>query len=291
MENVRNVPPREGHSQEGHQQLPEPDPMSSLTTGGSDITRPRGGVTLFGTLALLMAVVATSLLGLVAASDALLGAFPSEQCLPLLARYWTALMAGAFDNDPNGSTGLSESGADQTSNVCWVGRVYGLSLRFDDLTPNIGGWWYFFAQVFPQQRTFFSFVAHALCALFSVPAALRFPRRGLLLAVLQLGATTMLRPYASLGDLGLYLTTLLFLQPQLQRFGTSLMLCNSLMLLLVLGPAMWTQWIDVESANPNFFYSITLLLGAWHTFLMVQIVLSTGNLEVWQLKRRQLQLS
>ena len=288
MEGDRSHPPRGRQSQEGHQQLPiEPDATSSLATGG--VTRPQGRSTLMGTLILLMAVVTTSMLGLVAASDAILGAFPREQCLPLLASYWTALKTFAYNNGKNGSTGISsDSGADLTSSdVCWAGRVYGLSLRFDDLTPNIGGWWYFFAQVFPQQRTFFSFVAHALCALFAVPAALRFPRRGLLLAVLQLGATTMLRPYASLGDLGLYLTTLLFLQPQLQRFGTGLMLCNSLMLLLVLGPAMWTQWIDVESANPNFFYSITLLLGAWHTFLMVQIVLSTGNLEVIQLKRRQ----
>ena len=234
---------------------------------------------LLGTVFLLMVVVATSLLGLVAASDAMLGAFPSEQCVPCIARHWNALIRSSFSNGLYRSESSPDSGEGQPSSCCWAFHVYGLSLRFDDLTPNIGGWWYFFAQVFPQQRTFFSFVAHALCALFAVPAALRFPQRGLLVAVLQLGATTMLRPYPSLGDLGLYLTTLLLLQPQLQRFRTHLMLSNSLMLLLVLGPAMWTQWIDVESANPNFFYSITLLLGAWHTFLMVQVVLSTIDLE------------
>ena len=122
-------------------------------------------------------------------------------------------------------------------------------------------------------------------------------------SVAQVGATTMLRPYPSVGDLGLYLSLLLLLQPQLSRFKTGLMLFNSLLLLVVLGPAMWSQvstgisckclatpyppplphdtcqWIYSESANSNFFYSISLLLGAWHTFVLVQVVLSTIGLE------------
>jgi phosphatidylinositol glycan class U len=89
----------------------------------------------------------------------------------------------------------------------------------------------------------------------------------------------MLRPYPSVGDLGLYLSLLLLLQPQLSRFKTGLMLSNSLLFIMVLGPAMWSQWIHSESANSNFFYSISLLLGAWHTFTMVQLVLATTGLE------------
>jgi len=42
-----------------------------------------------------------------------------------------------------------------------------------------------------------------------------------------------------------------------------MLLINSFLLLAVLEPAMWHQWINIESANSNFYYSITLLLGAW----------------------------
>ena len=271
--------------------------LSATAAGESKALSEGGGGRILASPAtlcmLLAATTAVALLGLVAASDAVIGsAFPEERCLPLAAGWLGAALrnggatvaAGSNVKAPAESATLE--GAPPLS--CWATHVYGLPLLFEDLTPNIGQWWYFFAQIFPQQRPFFAFVAHALCGLFAVPAALRFPCRGLLLAVLQLGASAMLRPYPSLGDLGLYLTLLLLLQPQLGCFKpTGLLLCNSLLLLSVLGPAMWSQWIDAESANSNFYYSITLLLGAWHTLLMVQLVLSTVDLEQHDEKQQQ----
>jgi uncharacterized membrane protein YuzA (DUF378 family) len=61
--------------------------------------------------------------------------------------------------------------------------------------------------------------------------------------------------------------------------GLGLLLSNSLLLLGVLAPAMLAQWIGAESANANFFYSITLLLGVWHTLVLVQLVLVSAQLE------------
>jgi len=59
------------------------------------------------------------------------------------------------------------------------------------------------------------------------------------------------------------------LQKQLTHLKSGMLLVNSFLLLAVLEPAMWHQWINIESANSNFYYSITLLLGAWQ----VEIVL------------------
>lgn len=207
------------------------------------------------------------LLLLVAGSDTMLSDFPDERCLPRLAAQlakWQALAAGRAE--------ASSLGEDAPGG-CWATHVYGLQLLVRDLTPNIGQWWYFFAEVFPQQRLFFCFVAHAMCGMFVVPLALRFPRQDTLLLVAQVGINTMLRPYPSVGDLGLYLSLLPLMHQQLRRLRIGLLLCNSLLLLAVLGPAMWTQWINVESANSNFFYSITLCMGAWHTLLLAQILL------------------
>jgi hypothetical protein len=218
----------------------------------------------------LAAATAVSLLGMLACSDAVLRAFPDEQCLPVLARHLTsALGAGASGAE----AGLDGAGG------CWASRAYRLPLAFADLTPNMGQWWYFFAQMFPAQRAFFCCVAHALPALFAGPAALRFPRAGPLLLALQVGASAMLRPYPAAGHLGLYLSLLPLLHEQARRVRTGLLLSNALLLLAVLGPAMWQQWIGAESANSNFFYSISLLLGVWHIVLLVQLLLVTVETE------------
>jgi hypothetical protein len=58
-------------------------------------------------------------------------------------------------------------------------------------------------------------------------------------------------------------------------------LINSFVLLLVLGPAMWHQWVIVDSANANFFYSITLLLGVWYTVFLMQMLRLTVLLDRW----------
>ncbi|GAX79859.1 hypothetical protein CEUSTIGMA_g7299.t1 [Chlamydomonas eustigma] len=226
-------------------------------------------------LALLLCLATIiSFLALLALSDLILQDFPSEQCLPMLMRQIPALNLNL--------SGLMHTCSTLPSAVqssCWAFSVYRLPLLFEDLTPNLGQWWYFFAQMFPDQRLFFAFVANALCALFVVPSAIRFPSRGLLLATLQIGISCMLRAYPSVGDLGLYLSVLILLGPQLQFFKIGLFLANSLLLLSVLGPAMWHQWIDAESANSNFYYSITLLLGAWHVVFLVQILTSALKVE------------
>ncbi|KAG1676962.1 hypothetical protein FOA52_014838 [Chlamydomonas sp. UWO 241] len=232
----------------------------------------------------LAARTAACLLVLAAASDAVLAAagHPGDACLPLTWRYVRAAGAATDAGGGAGRGGREDwggwGGGGGGGGGCWAVHVYSLPLLFTDQTPNIGQWWYLFAQVFAAQRPFFCFTAHALCALFALPSAVRFPRQGTLLVVLQTGINTMLRPYPSVGDLGLYLTLLATIGARLAGSGLGLLLSNSLLLLGVLAPAMWAQWIGAESANSNFFYSITLLLGVWHTLVLVQLVLVSAQL-------------
>ena len=80
----------------------------------------------------------------------------------------------------------------------------------------------------------------------SLPTALRLPHRPLTLAVLQLLATSLFKPYPSLADMAAYLALLPLLQQQLvQMRRHAFLLVNSYGLLLLLGPAMWHQWIQV----------------------------------------------
>ena len=54
----------------------------------------------------------------------------------------------------------------------------------DDLTPNMGLWWYFFAEIFEHVRGFFIFVFHAQSVLLLVPLTIRLQHTPLVLAVI-----------------------------------------------------------------------------------------------------------
>ena len=49
----------------------------------------------------------------------------------------------------------------------------------------------------------------------------------------------------------------------LRRLPSGVFTMSSLLMLACLSPAMWHLWMDLESANANFFYAITLLWAAW----------------------------
>eukprot|EP00798_Chlamydomonas_sp_ICE-L_P017829 gene17829-24211_t len=235
---------------------------------------------------------------LVVVSDLTMLSFPSNLCLPRIS----LPLASALGGTENVISDISASGS------CWIRQVYSLHLLEDltpnlgqfwyffsevyslqlleDLTPNLGQFWYFFSEVFEGYRAFFCLIMLALPALFSVPTALRFPHRPMALLVLQLGTTCLLKTYPSLGDFALYFSLLPLLQLQLGLMQTGMFAINTLAILAVLGPSMWTQWIDVESANSNFFYSITLLLGAWQVMFLLQLTLCTQEVDRLYLKGR-----
>lgn len=200
-------------------------------------------------------------------SDRVLLQHAGAQCVPRL-RDWLLRQAG-------GGARLAPPQLAQ----CWAGRVYGLRLRLQDLTPTIGLWWYFFTEVFAEFTPFFLFVFHSFSIALALPLALRFPRRPLFVAWAVLFVGALFQPYACVGDMALWLALLPLLQQQQQSMRLRMFLVNSFVLLLVLGPAMWHQWISVDAANANFFYSITLLLGVWSSVFLMQMLRLTVLLD------------
>jgi hypothetical protein len=56
--------------------------------------------------------------------------------------------------------------------------------RIDDLAPNMGLWWYFFALIFDHFRAFFMFVFHVQSVLLLVPLTIRLRGKPLVLALI-----------------------------------------------------------------------------------------------------------
>eukprot|EP00879_Flechtneria_rotunda_P021137 GHRR01022268.1.p1 GENE.GHRR01022268.1~~GHRR01022268.1.p1 ORF type:complete len:363 (+),score=64.87 GHRR01022268.1:1303-2391(+) len=226
----------------------------------AQITSNRLGVV--SCLAFVAAAMLTAV-ALLVLSDQYLEQHPQMQCIPSLFAWLCALLAGQSVPGP-----LLAS--------CWLDKVYRLTVMFEDLTPNIGMYWYFFTEMFDAFRPFFLFVFHSFAVILSMPMAVRFHNRPFFVLWVQLYITCMVKPYACVGDMVPWMVLLPLLQQQLQCIQLGMFLINSLLLIFVLGPAMWYQWIEVDAANSNFFYSITLLLGVWYTVFLVQVLRLTA---------------
>ncbi len=96
---------------------------------------------------LLAAATACALLAVTMCSDAVLQDFPADQCLPMILRAGRA--AARELRIPGGEPirGALRAVADALRGGCWASSVYSLPLLIQDLTPNIGQWWYFSAEV------------------------------------------------------------------------------------------------------------------------------------------------
>ncbi len=67
------------------------------------------------------------------------------------------------------------------------------SQRADDLTPNMGLWWYFFAEIFEHFRLFFLFVFHMQPVLLLLPLTLRLWRKPTVLLLIACLLTTLFK--------------------------------------------------------------------------------------------------
>ncbi|KAG2440117.1 hypothetical protein HXX76_004231 [Chlamydomonas incerta] len=189
---------------------------------------------------------------------------PLELPLPLPAAVAAALAAA---RSRAAAAGAAAAG-------CWAGRVYGSQVLIDDVAPNVGQWWYLAMEAFDDAKAYMRILAHSLLFALAPPLALRLgTRRPLALFIVQLLALGLLRPYPSVADLGLAAALLpLLARQQGGALRLPLLLPAGLLLLGVLGPAMLAMWLQAESANSNFFYSITLLYGAWQVLLLGQVL-------------------
>ncbi|GFR41973.1 hypothetical protein Agub_g2773 [Astrephomene gubernaculifera] len=203
---------------------------------------------------------------------------------------WVPPAAAATPNEDamasmtHGSSLLSSSALA----TCWIPRVYGSQVSYDDATPNVGQWWYLAMEGFEDTKPYVILLALSLLLAPAAPLAFRLgPRRPLALFLIQLLCISLLKPYPSVADLGLFLSLLpLLVRQQLALPAVQerlLLLPASLLLLAVLGPAMQRMWLSYESANSNFYYSITLCYGAWQ--VVVLGLLLEGTLRIDRMMR------
>lgn len=95
--------------------------------------------------------------------------------------------------------------------------TFGTVLFFTDLTPNIGLWWYFFAEMFAFFRPFFTCVFHIYVLIFSLPVTIRLKSMPLFALTTMVGISTVFKAYPEVGDVGFYLSLLALFKPMFPR--------------------------------------------------------------------------
>ena len=154
----------------------------------------------------------------------------------------------------------------------WTRATHGFLLRAEDLTPNLGLFWYFFAEMFDEFRAFFlcafaGFGARSSCC----PRWLaRGARQTVILRLRRQGVRDGdWAPYPTFGDVAGHLAMLpLFAEPLSGYRGGSLV-AGAYAFVGILAPIFWRLWIESRVANANFFFAVTLAHVAAHAALCV----------------------
>uniref|UniRef100_A0A8C3Y6S9 Phosphatidylinositol glycan anchor biosynthesis class U n=1 Tax=Catharus ustulatus TaxID=91951 RepID=A0A8C3Y6S9_CATUS len=149
----------------------------------------------------------------------------------------------------------------------FIPSVYGFILSVPDLTPNIGLFWYFFAEMFEHFSLFFVCVFQINVFFYTIPLAIKLKEHPMFFMFVQLAIISIFKSYPTVGDIALYMA-FLPVWSHLYRFLRNIFILSCVLIFCsFLFPVLWHLWIYAGSANSNFYYAITL------TFNIGQILL------------------
>ncbi|DBB16916.1 TPA: hypothetical protein ACH3X3_014028 [Trebouxia sp. C0006] len=154
----------------------------------------------------------------------------------------------------------------------WTQHVYGYMLTGPDSTPNIGMWWYFFAEAFPSWRAPLKCLFTCAAVIPPLLLTIKLHQQPLLLFLCQCIVNSMLKPYPTAADAAQFMALLPLFPHLLLQLPSVAFTATSLLLLVYLGPTMWYLWMDLGTGNANFYYAITLLWSAWQAMLLLQLL-------------------
>ncbi|KAK4844276.1 hypothetical protein QYF36_018365 [Acer negundo] len=148
--------------------------------------------------------------------------------------------------------------------------TYGFILTVEDLSPNMGVLWYFFAEVFDFFRNFFLVVFHMNIVFMILPLAIRLNHRPCFLAFVYIMISSMLKSYPSVGDSALCLGLFGLFIFELADMQFSFFLFCGYVGVSLLSPVMHNLWIWRGTGNANFYYATAMAFACFQIVLVVQ---------------------
>ena len=162
----------------------------------------------------------------------------------------------------------------KVASMDWIRATYGFRLVAEDLSPNLGCFWYFFTEMFDNFRVFFLFAFDYFPVVLCVPVVVRLGADEPVFCVfIARLLCVVFSPYPTLGDAAGYLALLpLFRASLAGAGGFGYLVCAGYVASALLSPIMWRLWIVDRVANANFFFATTLAWMATQSALCVLCV-------------------
>ncbi|ODV79154.1 PIG-U-domain-containing protein [Suhomyces tanzawaensis NRRL Y-17324] len=168
----------------------------------------------------------------------------------------------------------------------FVHQVYGTVFFFDKITPNLGLWWYLFTEMFEFFSPFYVGLYNLYSFVFILPMTLRFYEGygksekktsghgdSFLAVVLGYIWISFTKSYPTVGDLAFAASLLpLFKSTILPYCRYTYITALGFLVSLLLSPIFYYCWIVLATGNSNFFYSISLIWGAVHTSILMDLI-------------------
>uniref|UniRef100_A0A8C9Q9J6 Phosphatidylinositol glycan anchor biosynthesis class U n=1 Tax=Spermophilus dauricus TaxID=99837 RepID=A0A8C9Q9J6_SPEDA len=161
----------------------------------------------------------------------------------------------------------------------FIPAVYGFILSVPDLTPNIGLFWYFFAEMFEHFSLFFVCVFQINVFFYTVPLAIKLKEHPIFFMFIQIAIISIFKSYPTVGDVALYMA-FFPVWNHLYRFLRNIFVLACIIIVCsLLFPVLWHLWIYAGSANSNFFYAITLTFNVGQNYVIKK---GAGVVAQWQ---------
>ncbi|KAI1724792.1 GPI transamidase subunit PIG-U domain-containing protein [Ditylenchus destructor] len=148
----------------------------------------------------------------------------------------------------------------------------GFFLSVPDLSPNVGIFWYFFAQVFEHYRLLFLFAFQFNVLIHIAPLSITLRKNPYVLAVSLLMFIAIFSSYPSYAETALYLPYIAAFTDMHKYIRHGLVLGSTLVATVVLTPIMWRIWVETGTGNANFFFAITWVFNLAQIFILADFV-------------------
>nr|XP_019011041.1 uncharacterized protein I206_04349 [Kwoniella pini CBS 10737]OCF49822.1 hypothetical protein I206_04349 [Kwoniella pini CBS 10737] len=148
-----------------------------------------------------------------------------------------------------------------TASQSWIEQSWGVIINVNDLTPNVGMWWYFFTEMFDHFRTFFLGVFQLHNLIYVAPICLRLSDDPLFAILIQVGIISTWKSYPALGDMAVWAGLLGCFPDVVSNLRHPLFTLTVHLYTSILLPLLHSLWLLTGTGNANFFYAATMVYG------------------------------
>lgn len=157
--------------------------------------------------------------------------------------------------------------------------TYLFVLKIQDLTPNIGMFWYFFTEMFEHFLDFFTWVVQINAFIHVIPISISLRDNPFFALYMMILTSTIFQPYPALANVGLITSLLPQWSELLNHTSRGLVICCTAVSCIGLWPIFWHLWIVMGTANSNFYFGATLAFSASLIYLMVDLLDADGEIK------------